>query len=1497
MDASNDVRGLEQRILAALDTSLLLNEIEELEEILGMPLSVSLSQNILGKSLGEEAWKRRSLTSAFLKSSGRPKPNLAVPSPCRNLAAMQSQVRLMAQWREEARKKIRKISSKERQRIIDSVRGYNFQDLLERTKPNGSSNSDTDAAEDDKGKNAQKNSHRFGCRYSDYCSDDYMDEEDQEDDLTRFVRRQREACSARVAAGRPSIRRMSPDSMRSAQLTAVETESIAAVGGGGQIISKQERLYRALIKKCVGKATRLRATIRRDKMLMARRAARDCARAVRQRVLQTQKPSRDPLNRARRLAREISAYWCLRGAGNESGVGVGAAGSAAPGHDNGLHDSAALGVAGATGPVESAAAARRRAERALAEQRKADLELLEARRQQRKLNFLLTQTELYAHFMAKKMNVVGGGGGGGGSSSNAEGIATSDVGIGNSGGGGGGGGDLVDDGQEPAACPEDSHSSPNDSPLLDPDTVQILRRLEVAVSPAVGEEGEVVTPASSALAKAAKEAADRLGVDDAEEYNADKLKTQALSRVTSAIQREQRMLSEFAPPLTTKSKPEAETATATEVTRPPSIFCGDLKAYQLRGLTWLLTLFDQGINGILADEMGLGKTIQTIAFLGSLAEKYNLWGPFLIVTPASTLHNWTQEFAKFMPAFRLVPYWGSPAERKVLRRFWSASHNVAGAETDAAAAGQNAAFAALGTAESPFHVVVTSYQVVLQDAKFINKTAWTYIVLDEAHAIKSTSSLRWRILLSFRCRNRLLLTGTPIQNAMRELWALLHFIMPTLFDSHDEFADWFSKDIESQAASGGGGAGGGGGGDSTTTSGTSPGMMDENQLSRLRLILKPFMLRRIKTEVEHEISDKTEVLIYCTLTSRQKVLYNRLKSKICIEDLNDGPGSFGSRAAANEATARLMNLVMQLRKVCNHPDLFDRRDVRFSCSTLRPYQLFGFWWLPKLLFDEGLLPGLTWRCLDRSGSIILDSAGCHKTEIILRHFLLLTPAYFMESFWHRQDSPETLSAELSSFERCFSAARLSGFRLGVSSTPPPNSNERLDWEDCPTCPATLLVGNPIMHCFREGQPPDPLSSGHLRSLCHVFECCQRRFRFEGIVGLHPMLQQQSQEAEEGCSPQQIRNLSTRLQYPDFVYNALLLPACVQPVTPFCSRPNILSVVENSIAGPGSIAVAMANATAATLRTVPMPPMIELVSPGYLIADSGKMKDLDRLLARLKREGHRVLIYSQMTKMINLLEELMIYRSYSYLRLDGSSRLSDRRDMVAQWQTDPRWFVFLLSTRAGGLGINLTAADTVIFYDSDWNPTVDQQAMDRAHRLGQTKAITVYRLISKDTIEGRMLQRAEEKRAMQRMVIAGGGQLTDSFVARPGAGVGGRGQEHLTQSDMVSLLLDDAELAKRLAQRRRMQPVRGRPSKMASQQQAAAAAAAAVSTPSASGSGQSSATPTHVPGEEKTDDAVSSEAATVGLPSTSNVDFILNRKRLAAWAERSRGRGRKSRLVE
>ena len=158
----------------------------------------------------------------------------------------------------------------------------------------------------------------------------------------------------------------------------------------------------------------------------------------------------------------------------------------------------------------------------------------------------------------------------------------------------------------------------------------------------------------------------------------------------------------------------------------------------------------------------------------------------------------------------------------------------------------------------------------------------------------------------------------------------------------------------------------------------------------------------------------------------------------------------------------------------------------------------------------------------------------------------------------------------------------------------------------------------------------------------------------------------------------------------------------------------------------------------------------------------------------------------MTRMIDLMEEYLIYRQYKYLRLDGASKISDRRDMVTDWQTRPELFVFLLSTRAGGLGINLTAADTVIFYDHDWNPSNDSQAMDRAHRLGQTKQVTVYRLITKGTIDERIVKLARNKKEVQDIVV-GNKAYSESGMARP--------------QEIVSLLLDDDELADSILRRK------------------------------------------------------------------------------------------------
>jgi DNA helicase INO80 len=142
------------------------------------------------------------------------------------------------------------------------------------------------------------------------------------------------------------------------------------------------------------------------------------------------------------------------------------------------------------------------------------------------------------------------------------------------------------------------------------------------------------------------------------------------------------------------------------------------------------------------------QTVQSISLLAYLAETHDIWGPFLIVTPASTLHNWSNEIHRFVPKLKCLPYWGNVKDRAIVRKTWGKkdiSYNE----------------------DAPFHVLITSYQLVTQDAQYFQRVRWQYMILDEAQNIKNSSSVRWRTLLGFNCRNRLLLTGTPIQNSMQ----------------------------------------------------------------------------------------------------------------------------------------------------------------------------------------------------------------------------------------------------------------------------------------------------------------------------------------------------------------------------------------------------------------------------------------------------------------------------------------------------------------------------------------------------------------------------------------------------------------------------------------------------------------------------------------------------------------------------------------------------------
>ncbi|ETS79857.1 DNA helicase INO80 [Pestalotiopsis fici W106-1] len=883
----------------------------------------------------------------------------------------------------------------------------------------------------------------------------------------------------------------------------------------------------------------------------------------------------------------------------------------------------------------------------------------EAARQKRKLNFLISQTELYSHFIGKK-------------------IKTDEV--------------------------ERSTDNPEIAPAADAATT---------------EKKDVAEPTGPVGAKVTN--FDNLTFEEEDE---EKLQAAAVANAQNAIaeaQQKARAFNKKDTDMDEDGEMNFQNPTGmgdVEIEQPKMLNC-QLKEYQIKGLNWLANLYEQGINGILADEMGLGKTVQSISVMAYLAEVHDIWGPFLVVAPASTLHNWQQEIAKFVPDLKCLPYWGTAGDRKILRKFWDRKHNTY-------------------RKDSPFHVLVTSYQMVVSDVAYFQKMRWQYMILDEAQAIKSSQSSRWKCLLSFHCRNRLLLTGTPIQNNMQELWALLHFIMPSLFDSHDEFSEWFSKDIESHAQS-------------NTT-------LNEDQLKRLHMILKPFMLRRVKKHVQKELGDKIELDVYCDLTYRQRAYYRNLRNQISIMDLIE-KATLGD----DQDSGTLMNLVMQFRKVCNHPDLFERADttsplfsgyfaetasflregnnvpVGYSTRSLIDYNL------PRLVATEG-------GRLYKAGK---DNEKAGFRNKYLNHLMnIWTPEHIRDSS-SGADAFSFLRFADTSAEEVYKASHQDVYARSVDIVKKGNRLGHMnvmydDPEDQNYTPAHALFQ---IRARADRQPlADITQEGILSKLMNITKSDRQ---FSGLSRL-----EQAALPGATAAPIQISCEGTRaplVERDDTLFNVPMRKALYGP-NPLEEKALVTQNYPLERYPPTKMLPPPDNEKRRfTNITVP--------SMRRFVTDSGKLAKLDALLFKLKEEGHRVLLYFQMTRMIDLMEEYLTYRNYKYCRLDGSTKLEDRRDTVTDFQTRPEIFIFLLSTRAGGLGINLTSADTVIFYDSDWNPTIDSQAMDRAHRLGQTRQVTVYRLITRGTIEERIRKRAMQKEEVQRVVISGGGARGVDFSGR------------------------------------------------------------------------------------------------------------------------------------
>jgi helicase SWR1 len=731
--------------------------------------------------------------------------------------------------------------------------------------------------------------------------------------------------------------------------------------------------------------------------------------------------------------------------------------------------------------------------------------------------------------------------------------------------------------------------------------------------------------------------------------------------------------------------------------KPPFLLRGNLRPYQQVGFEWLVNLYRTGSNGILADEMGLGKTIQTIALLGHLACDKGVWGPHLVVAPTSVMLNWEVEFKKFLPGFKILSYYGSQKERKEKRKGWNT--------------------------ENSFNVCITSYQLILADQHILRRKAWKYLVLDEAHHIKNFRSQRWQTLLGFNSQRRLLLTGTPLQNNLMDLWSLMYFLMPngvtnaegvlsSGFASMKEFQQWFSNPLDRAVESAG--------------VGTVSEEMDtetKGMVSKLHTLLRPYLLRRLKSEVEKEMPAKYEHVIKCRLSKRQQFLYN----------------DFMSRAKTRESLASgnylsIINCLMQLRKVCNHPDLFEQRPIvtsfAMSRSAVADYEVKELLVRRRLLEQDDVLE----RGSYASAEVDLSAVGLDICSPHRRH---LTPL--------RTRSLRSLDATQS-------------LPYARAATPPAVEIDSWTVEGYKQSMAQRHEAMQISNWHH---------IGHVNKLrcqvqsAHLFDEASNDLLSRLTLEHRLMPSSAVQQARRGLSDRNDALHAMVLGYDDrresvqpFVDRfAFVTPRAVATDMPRWAMPTL----RRELAPPQ-----MLEERFDTLHKPAVKLQIAFPDASLLQYDCGKLQELDKLMDKCRYGDHRILIFTQMTKILDILEIWLSLNGFSYLRLDGSTRVEDRQSLTEKFNRDVRIKAFILSTRSGGLGINLTGADTVLFWDLDWNFQIEAQCMDRAHRIGQTRDVHIYRFVSEHTIEENMLKKSQEKRLLDAMVIQDGQFTTEGL---------------------------------------------------------------------------------------------------------------------------------------
>ncbi len=615
-------------------------------------------------------------------------------------------------------------------------------------------------------------------------------------------------------------------------------------------------------------------------------------------------------------------------------------------------------------------------------------------------------------------------------------------------------------------------------------------------------------------------------------------------------------------------------------------------------------------------------------------------GPHLVIVPTSVMLNWEMEFKKWCPGFKILTYYGTQDERKRKRLGW--------------------------TNNDIWNVCITSYQMVLQDQQVFKRRRWHYMILDEAHNIKNFKSQRWQTLLGFNTHSRLLLTGTPLQNNLTELWSLLFFLMPSEngvggFADLKEFHDWFQRP-ESQILESG-----------------REQMDDEARaiISKLHKVLRPYLLRRLKADVEKQIPAKYEHVEFCRLSKRQRELYDGFLARTDTRETLSS-GNYLS----------IINCLMQLRKVCNHPDLFVDRPIMTSLRMQMSVP--GNYETTETLVRNRLLTA------DPMANVDLG-------------FLNLVPA-------QHEGLSDITAAQVAHLG---SNKVFPGLREAQRARLP---------QPYPTLDAATVKSNIayLEKASRWGRFEELQHCAYLNSLRRQ----QRPLYGTRLVEFLTLSLEQRPFKPRPKVPQQIMEWfenDSRLLHnlvhtlddrSDSLDMTIAKFACVTPaiVTQDMTR-FLLGARGVKAFSDEDIRLS------APVKTLPFMPSqrprdpwheaqmrltIQFPDKRLLQYDCGKLQTLDRLLRKLRTGGHRVLIFTQMTKVLDLLERFLNIHGHIYLRLDGTTKVEQRQILTDRFNHDNKIFCFILSTRSGGLGINLTGADTVVFYDQDWNPAMDKQ---------------------------------------------------------------------------------------------------------------------------------------------------------------------------------------------